>query len=64
MKTVASDVVQELIRIISKSTFKREDQEIDLVLPWLCKRSQLLSNQKKSKCYACAKLRHFRFKNV
>ncbi|KAL4222922.1 hypothetical protein ACF0H5_018962 [Mactra antiquata] len=48
MKAVSGDIVLELIRIISKPSFKREDNEIELVLPWLCKRSQLLSNQKKS----------------
>ncbi|XP_053374419.1 uncharacterized protein LOC123531447 isoform X2 [Mercenaria mercenaria] len=48
MTSKANEIVLELIRLISQPPFKRENQEIELVLPWLCKRSQLLQNQTKS----------------
>ncbi|KAH3716697.1 hypothetical protein DPMN_059423 [Dreissena polymorpha] len=44
----SSEMVQELLRLISKPSFKREDNEINFVLPWLCKRSQLLQKVEKN----------------
>ncbi|XP_052808059.1 uncharacterized protein LOC128236936 isoform X3 [Mya arenaria] len=48
MKSTSSEAVLELLRVISKPRFKREDREAEFVLPWLCKRSQLLSRLDKS----------------
>lgn len=49
LKGSASEVIQELLKLIANPSYKRSDREIDLVLPWLCKRSQLLQHQSKSK---------------
>lgn len=46
-KTTSSEIVLELINLISKPAFKREANEIEFVLPWLCKRSLLLQRQPK-----------------
>lgn len=47
-KSVSSEIVLELIRLIAQPSFKRESHEIQLVLPWLKKRSQLLQHQENS----------------
>jgi len=51
MKGSSSEIVAELLKLIGKPSNRRDARDIDLTLPWLCKRSQLLQHQSKSKSF-------------